>query len=71
MEWQLVDAELGDLRNGDIDENRVDGSFGWCGLDAINSGLSQMNLPIISKDEAVRILSVTGSDVERDEMSVN
>ena len=71
VEWQLVEAELGASCNGDIDESCVDGSFGWCGLEAVNSGLSQLNLPTISKDEAVRILSVTWSDVERNGMSVN
>ena len=57
--------------NGDIEKSCADAFFGWCGLDAINSGLLQLRLPTISKEEAVRILSVTTSQVEEDGMSVS
>ena len=68
---EFDDVELIDSWNGDINEFCGDGSFGWCGLDAINSGLSQLDLSPISKGEAVRILSVTERGVEQDGLSIN
>jgi hypothetical protein len=66
---EFADAELVDSWNGDLSETGGGGSFGWCGLDAINAGLSQMSS--ISKDDAVRILTVTERDVEQHGISVN
>jgi len=67
---QFDDAELVDSWNCEIKEFHSNCSFGWCGLDAINSGLLQLGLSPISKAEAVRILSVTESGVEQDGMNV-
>jgi hypothetical protein len=68
---EFDNAELVDEWNGDINEIGGRSPFGWCGLDAINSGLSQRGLAPISKDEAIRILSVTETDITQHGLSVN
>jgi hypothetical protein len=68
---EFADAELVDSWNGDLSEIGEGSSFRWCGLDAINAGLSQRGMSPISKDEAVRILAVTERDVEQHGISVN
>jgi hypothetical protein len=67
---EFPDAEPVDSWDGDLKEISRGSSFGWCGLDAIYKSLQRGSSPI-SKDEAVRILAVTNTDVEQHGMSVN
>ena len=45
--------------------------FGWCGLDAINVGLSLLGLSEITREEACDILSTTEDEIRDGGMSVN
>ena len=67
---EYVDTEPIDW-NGNGETSDEIGLFGWCGLDAINSGLTELHMPTISKEEAVRILSTTTAEIIRNGMSVN
>jgi len=67
---QYVDTEPVDW-NSDGEGSDVDGLFGWCGLDAVNSGLAELSMPTISQEEAVGILSTTSIEIARNGMSVN
>ena len=45
-------------------------SYGWCGLDAINAGLMELELSPIAQPEALEILSKTEDEVMREGMCV-
>ena len=60
------------LKSEDWIDPQVEGSasYGWCGLDAINFGLSELQYVPIIKAEVLNTLSRTEDDICRDGMSV-
>jgi hypothetical protein len=77
---KFADADLIDPWSGTIGGNAVAesesemgsvGSYGWCGLEAINAGLAELGLTPISNSDALHTLSRTENDVEYEEMSIN
>ena len=67
---EYIDTEPIDW-NGNGETSDKIGLFGWCGLDAISSGLTELHIPTISQEEAVRILSTTTAEIIRNGTSVN
>jgi hypothetical protein len=77
---KFADADLIDPWSGTIGASAVGesesemgsvGLYGWCGLEAINAGLAELELTPISNSDALHTLSRTESDVEYEGMSIN
>ena len=76
---QFDDAELMEswnvkmpniLKCADCNTESAD-SYGWCGLDAINFGLTEVGLTSITKDEVLETLSRMEDDIRREGICVN
>ena len=58
------------IKREDCELQSVD-SYGWCGLDAINLGLSALELSPITKPDALETLSREEDDIRRNGICVN
>src|SRR5438046_1073448 len=66
--WCMKDGAV--IKREECKMESVD-SYGWCGLDAINVGLSELQLPPIAKADALETLSRTEDDIRREGMCIN